>query len=80
MARNAKNASRYNTHQITKEEEDLVVNLPTKVTNDGEELSSESEEDVDSKKIGVKSDMKRKSNHNKFQLKEINHDLVLQKY
>lgn len=56
------------------------MNLPTKVTNDGEELNSESEEEIDSKKTGVKSDMKRKSNHNGFQLKEINHDLVLQKY
>ena len=54
------------------------MNLPSKIKNDGEELSSESEDEAEKSSQVVES--KRKSNYNRFQLKEINNDLVLQKY
>ena len=55
--------SRYS--EVTKEEEDLVANLPDIVNTHAE---SDSEEDL----------MENRSN--KFQLNQIDHDLVLRKY
>ena len=81
MARNARNVSRFN--EVSKEEEDMVMNLPSKLSrnDNGIESSSDSDEDTGRKKErNLVQDLKRKSNHNKFQLKEINDDLVLQKY
>jgi hypothetical protein len=54
------------------------MNLPTNLNSKGG--SSESDDDADRKDSHIIEELKRKSNHNKFQLKEINHDLVLQKY
>lgn len=81
MARNARNVSRFN--EVSKEEEDMVMNLPSKLSrnDNGIESSSDSDEDTGrQKERNLVQDLKRKSNHNKFQLKEINDDLVLQKY
>jgi hypothetical protein len=52
------------------------MNLPTKLKN--QESSSDSEEDRTQGRQ-INQDTKGKTK-NKFQLKEINHDLVLQKY
>ena len=81
MARNARNVSRLN--EVSKEEEDMVMNLPSKLSknDNGIESSSDSDEDTGrQKERNLVQDLKRKSNNNKFQLKEINDDLVLQKY
>ena len=61
----------------------MVMNLPSKLSrnDNGIESSSDSDEDTGrQKERNLVQDLKRKSNHNKFQLKEINDDLVLQKY
>ena len=55
------------------------MNLPNKLNN-GAESSSDSEEETERSKGHLVDDLKRRSNQNKFQLKDINHDLVLQKY
>ena len=59
------------------------MNLPSKLSknDNGIESSSDSDEDTGrQKERNLVQDLKRKSNNNKFQLKEINDDLVLQKY
>ena len=77
MARNARNVSRYN--EISKEEEDLVMNLPSNLKS-GMESSDSDEDIIQNSERNVVEELKRKSNQSKFHLKEINNDLVLQKY
>ena len=71
MARNAKNASRYN--EISKEESDLVANLPTNVNGRGMSSSSSDEETSRPSQIS----QGRITANGKFQLKDINHELVV---
>ena len=77
LARNARNVSRYN--EISKEEEDMVTNLPTNINTKGMSSSSDSSEEPPRRDIVKPSDSKAKTNK-KFELKEINHELVVQKY
>lgn len=58
----------------------MVMNLPTNVKNTAVESSDSEEEVPHRKERNLIEELKRKSNHSRFQLKEINNDLVLQKY
>lgn len=56
------------------------MNLPTNVKNGGIESSDSDEEVSGLQDRNLISELKKKSNYNRFQLKEVNDDLVLQKY
>ena len=56
------------------------MNLPTNINNNGGQSSDSEDETGIRKQSHIIEDLKRKSNQSKFKLKEINHELVLQKY
>lgn len=56
------------------------MNLPNNIKSNGPESSDSEEDSYIKKQAHIIEDLKRRSNQNKFKLKEINHDLVLQKY
>jgi cell wall assembly regulator SMI1 len=69
LSRNARNASRYN--EISKEEEDMVMNLPTTLKRTGA-ASSDSDDDEHPSKQSHASHQLRNKTKDIFQLKDVN--------